>query len=107
MVVGDAVRDDDGRVVATRGFYIDITESFSTDLRDSVTEEMKVIIAHRQVIDMAKGMLMAIYRIDAEAAFGILRWRSQELNVKLFAVATKRWRREAKRIFQNIRSTQT
>ncbi len=89
VVVGDAVRDDDGRVVATRGFYIDITESFSTDLRDSVTEEMKVIIAHRQIIDMAKGMLMAIYRIDDESAFGILRWRSQELNVKLFAIAKK------------------
>jgi PAS domain S-box-containing protein len=89
VVVGDAVRDEDGRVVATRGFYIDITDSFDTDLQRSVNDEMTVILEHRQVIDMAKGMLMAVYRIDADAAFGVLRWRSQELNVKLFTIAEK------------------
>jgi PAS domain S-box-containing protein len=89
VVVGDAVRDEDGRVVATRGFYIDITDSFDTDLQRSVNDEMTVILEHRQVIDMAKGMLMAIYRIDAGAAFDILRWRSQELNIKLFTIAER------------------
>ena len=32
---------------------------------------------------------MAIYRIDADAAFGILRWRSQETNVKLVHIAER------------------
>lgn len=85
VVVGDAVADPDGRIVATRGFYIDVTDS----VQQAVTEELEVIVAHREVIDLAKGMLMAVYRIDADAAFGILRWRSQELNVKLFAIAER------------------
>ncbi|KAA0102516.1 ANTAR domain-containing protein [Mycolicibacterium sp. P1-18] len=89
VVVGDAVTDDDGRIVATRGFYIDVTDSFTTDLQQSISEEVESILRHRQVIDQAKGMLMAVYRIDADAAFGILRWRSQELNVKLHAIAER------------------
>jgi PAS domain S-box-containing protein len=89
VVVGDAIRDQDGRVTATRGFYVDITDGFSTDLQQSITEEMETIIERRQVIEMAKGMLMAIYRIDAGAAFDILRWRSQELNIKLFTIAER------------------
>ncbi|EUA22815.1 ANTAR domain protein [Mycobacterium xenopi 3993] len=39
------------------------------------------------MIEQAKGMLMAIYRISAEQAFRVLRWRSQETNVKLRALA--------------------
>jgi hypothetical protein len=30
---------------------------------------------------------MYVYRIDAEAAFEVLRWRSQESNIKLRALA--------------------
>jgi hypothetical protein len=30
-------------------------------------------------------VLMYVYRIDAEAAFELLRWRSQESNIKLRA----------------------
>ncbi|UMB69590.1 PAS and ANTAR domain-containing protein [Mycobacterium paraterrae] len=89
VVVGDAVTDDNDRIVATRGFYIDVTDSFAADLRESVDEEMETVLAHREIIDIAKGMLMAIYRISADAAFGVLRWRSQELNVKLFSIAER------------------
>jgi ANTAR domain len=32
-------------------------------------------------------MLMVTYHLDADAAFEILRWRSQELNIKLHNVA--------------------
>jgi hypothetical protein len=89
VVVGDAVTDADHRVVATRGFYIDITESFNADLQESISDKLEAIVSHREVIEQAKGMLMAIYQLNADAAFGILRWRSQELNVKLATVATK------------------
>jgi PAS domain S-box-containing protein len=61
VVVGDPVTDTDGRIVATRGFYIDITESFNTDLQQSITDELQIIVSHREVIDQAKGMLMVIY----------------------------------------------
>lgn len=89
IVAGDAVTDHDGRVVATRGFYVDITDSFTADVQQSVSDRMDIAIAHRETIDLAKGMLMAVYRIDADAAFELLKWRSQELNAKLFSIAQK------------------
>jgi ANTAR domain/PAS fold len=89
VVVGDAVYDEDDRVVATRGFYIDVTEAVEAELQDAVGEELRGIVAHREVIEQAKGMLMMLYGIDADAAFAVLRWRSQKLNVKLHAVAAQ------------------
>ena len=89
VVVGDPVTDADGRIVATSGFYIDITESFNADLQQSITDELQVIVSHREIIDQAKGMLMLIYQLSADAAFAILVWRSQQLNVKLSTVADK------------------
>jgi PAS domain S-box-containing protein len=89
VVVGDPVTDPDGRAVATRGFYIDITESFDAELQQSISDELQVIVSHREVIDEAKGMLMVIYRLSADAAFAVLKWRSQELNIKLSTVAEK------------------
>jgi hypothetical protein len=65
VVVGDAVTDADGRTVATRGFYIDITESFNADLQQSITDRLEAIVSHREVIAQAKGMLMLIYKLSA------------------------------------------
>ncbi len=89
VVVGDPVTDADGQVVATRGFYIDITDSFNADLQQSVSDKVQVIVSHRKVIDQAKGMLMVIYQLSADAAFAVLKWRSQEHNIKLSTVAEK------------------
>ena len=89
VVVGDAVTDADGRITATRGFYVDITAAFNTDLQRSVTNELQIIVPHREVIEQAKGMLMMTYQVGADAAFGILKWRSQELNVKLATIAQR------------------
>jgi hypothetical protein len=89
VVVGDAVTDAEGRIVATRGFYIDITESYDADLQETITDRLQVIVSHREVIAQAKGMLMLIYQISADAAFALLKWRSQESNVKLSTLAQK------------------
>ena len=89
VVVGDAVADEDGKVVATRGFYVDVTDVSRADLLDEVGQELKMIVANRDKIEQAKGMLMAIYHVDEDAAFDIMRWRSQELNVKLYHLAAK------------------
>lgn len=88
VVVGDALTGD-GRIAATRGFYVDVTESLNAELEQSVSAKVQLIVAHREIIDQAKGMLMMGYQISADAAFGILRWRSQELNVKLLWIAEK------------------
>ena len=89
VVVGDAITDADGRIVATRGFYVDVTESFNADLQQSISDQVQVIVSHREVIDQAKGMLMLTYKLSADAAFAVLVWRSQQLNVKLSTVAEK------------------
>jgi PAS domain S-box-containing protein len=88
VVVGDAITDDDGRIVATQGFYVDISDDEYTDLQQSVGEELNAIIPKRAAIEQAKGMLMALYAIDEDAAFSILRWRSQQLNIKLATIAS-------------------
>jgi len=87
VVVGEVVTNDDGDVEATRGFYVDITKAFQDHLQEEISDQLQVIVADRAVIEQAKGMLMVTYGIDADAAFGVLRWRSQELNVKLHDVA--------------------
>jgi PAS domain S-box-containing protein len=87
VVVGEIVTDDGGEVVATRGFYIDVTTAVRDEVQRELGEKLDLIVADRAVIEQAKGMLMAIYDVDADAAFDILRWRSQELNIKLHDVA--------------------
>jgi len=89
VVVGDALTGDDGSIAATRGFYVDVTESLNAEVEQSVSAKLQLIVAHREIIEQAKGMLMMGYQISADAAFGILRWRSQELNVKLLWIAEK------------------
>ena len=89
VVVGTAVFGEDGEVVATRGFYIDVTEAADADVQGAIGEELREIMARRELIEQAKGILMVLYRIDSDAAFGILRWRSQQLNLKVHTVAAR------------------
>ncbi|MCT7661127.1 PAS and ANTAR domain-containing protein [Mycobacterium deserti] len=87
VVVGEIVTDDAGEVIATRGFYIDVTKSVSDEVQHELGAKLNAVVADRAVIEQAKGMLMATYDVDADAAFEILRWRSQELNIKLHDIA--------------------
>ncbi|WP_433575162.1 ANTAR domain-containing protein [Nocardia brasiliensis] len=48
---------------------------------------MPEIVEARALIEQAKGVLMRMYRINAEQAFAVLRWRSQESNTKLLDLA--------------------
>ena len=86
VVVGDQLRNGDGFVVGTHGFYIDVTPA-ERARQDKLTAEVEKIMKTRASIEQAKGMLMAIYGIDAQAAFDLLKWRSQESNVKLRPLA--------------------
>ena len=68
------------------GFYVDVT--FPPEERESfVSDVVAEIAANRAVIEQVMGILMMVYRVDADAAFDLLKWRSQEANIKLRALA--------------------
>ncbi|CDP84555.1 MULTISPECIES: PAS and ANTAR domain-containing protein [Mycolicibacterium] len=87
VVVGDQLFDDTGAVIGTHGFYVDVSPSISRAREEAVTEAVAEIAEARGAIEQAKGMLMLIYRISADAAFDLLKWRSQETNTKLRVLA--------------------
>ena len=86
VVVGDLLRDDNETVIGTHGFYIDVTPS-ERARQDQVTAAVTRITERRSGIEQTKGMLMLVYGIDEATAFELLKWRSQEANVKLRTLA--------------------
>jgi PAS domain S-box-containing protein len=87
VVVGDELLDDQGDVIGTHGFYIDVSPRSEQANEDIVTAKLAEISENRASIEQAKGMLMLVYDISADAAFNLLRWLSQEANVKLRPLA--------------------
>ena len=86
VVIGDQLNDDAGRLIGTHGFYVDVTPTPAMT-KAIVSAALTEITESRTVIDQVKGMLMLVYRVDADTAFELLRWRSQETNVKLRLLA--------------------
>ncbi|MHA7651655.1 PAS and ANTAR domain-containing protein [Mycobacterium sp. ML4] len=85
VVVGDRLVDERGTVIGTQGFYVDVSQE---ELRqDLVTKRLAEIAENRAGIEQAKGMLMLVYGIGEDAAFNLLKWLSQESNVKLRPLA--------------------
>ncbi|MFJ4657063.1 PAS and ANTAR domain-containing protein [Nocardia sp. NPDC088792] len=87
IVVGDQMLDDDGRVVGTAGYYIDVTDTLAEQRQETLDDELPELFAARAVIEQAKGALRLVYGISADQAFRVLTWRSQETNTKLRALA--------------------
>jgi hypothetical protein len=86
VVLGERFRDNMGEIVGTQGFYLDVTPS-AKQRQESITEALAEIADHRAAIEQVKGVLMYIYGIGPDAAFDILKWRSQGANIKLRALA--------------------
>ena len=86
VVVGETVAEG-GAVTVTRGFYVDVTKAVSSDVEREITDKLGGIVVERAVIEQAKGALMVAYEIDADTAFAVLKWRSQEMNVKVRELA--------------------
>ncbi|OBF09729.1 antitermination regulator [Mycobacterium sp. ACS4054] len=87
VVVGDRFFDDDGDVVGTHGFYIDVTPAPGQTNEELVSARLTQINENRAGIEQAKGMLMLVYGINDTAAFELLKWLSQEANIKLRPLA--------------------
>jgi hypothetical protein len=86
IVVADKLQDESGAVIGTEGFYVDVTPNEDRKQKQ-FSEAIAEIAENRATIEQAKGMLMVVYGIDSEAAFDLLRWRSQEANIKLRVLA--------------------
>jgi hypothetical protein len=87
MVLADRIYDDTGAVVGTAGYYVDLTETFVETRQVALDEALPDLFEARAVIEQAKGILIALYRVSPEQAFGVLRWRSQDTNTKLRSLA--------------------
>ena len=87
VVVGDLLHDDTDAVIGTTGFYIDITQSYRSDVKDSVDAVVAELAESRAVIEQAKGALMLVYGIPADRAFDVLTWCSQQTNTRLRTIA--------------------
>ena len=87
VVVGDQLTDEHDRVIGTHGYYVDMTPASDRVREEIITARVAEITEHRGVIEQAKGMLMLVYGLDEDAAFDLLRWRSQSTNVKLRRLA--------------------
>lgn len=89
VVVADRMVDDSGAVVGTSGHYIDLTDTFDETRKSVLSDELPGVVAARAVIEQAKGALMMVYKINADQAFRILQWRSQQTNTKLRDLAAE------------------
>ena len=89
IVIGEPVHSEAGSVTGVRGFYVETSRPRDAAREQSVTAAVTEIAEARAGIEQAKGMLMAVYRIDADAAFELLKWRSQSTNTKLRALCER------------------
>src|SRR6202049_2616975 len=69
VVVGDELHSDQGDVIGTHGFYVDVTPTSDQEREDIVTARLAEIAEQRASIEQAKGMLMLVYGIGDSAAF--------------------------------------
>ncbi len=87
IVAADRMLDDTGAVVGTAGYYIDVNSALRDTQKEVLDEVLPNLVETRGVIEQAKGVLMAIYRIDADQAFGVLQWRASDTKTKLRSIA--------------------
>ncbi|MBF6180233.1 PAS and ANTAR domain-containing protein [Nocardia otitidiscaviarum] len=89
IVVGDQMVDDEGTVVGSSGYYVDVTDTLAEHRREALDDTLPELYRARAVIEQAKGALMLVYGINADQAFRVLTWRSQETNTKLRTLAQR------------------
>ena len=87
IVVADRTVDEDGAVVGTAGYYIDLTATLHENRQEVLDEALPKVVESRAAIEQAKGALMLVYGISTEQAFHLLRWRSQQTNTKVRVLA--------------------
>jgi hypothetical protein len=73
--------DHTGQLISVDGVYLDLVSAAPP------MPALSDVVRDRATIEQAKGMLMLIYRLDADQAFAVLRECSQHGNIKLRILA--------------------
>lgn len=89
LVVGDYMTGENGEVLGTHGYYVDVTDTFAASRKATLDGVLPELYESRAAIEQVKGAMMLVYGITAEQAFRVLAWRSQETNVKLRTLAAR------------------
>ncbi|WP_280276655.1 PAS and ANTAR domain-containing protein [Nocardia wallacei] len=89
LVVSEPMTDERGAVIGTQGYYIDLSVAAAEYRKEVLDDVLPQLVDARAVIEQAKGALMLGYGINADQAFAVLRWRSQETNTNLRAIAER------------------
>ena len=89
LVLADRMLADNGTVVGTEGYYVDLTDTLDDARRVALDSTLPDLFAARASIEQAKGALMLVYGLGADQAFELLQWRSQQTNTKLRALAAQ------------------
>ena len=83
----DVLAGDTGPWLA--GLLIDLTELRLSATRAATEHAVAEALRHRAVIEQAKGIVMVVYRVDADTGFHLLRRHSQNTNTKLHELADR------------------
>jgi anti-anti-sigma factor len=88
-LTGAGAVTDDSALRTVTGFLVDITAAQRDAVAHRVNEELTQALRSHAVIDQAKGAFMLGYGIDSDSAFELLRWGSQQRNVRLVTLAER------------------
>ena len=82
-----ANRSGSGPVTRLQGFMIDLTSALARDSHQAVDDAIHAVYGTREVIEQAKGIIMAVSGVGPEEAFLVLSEQSQNTNTKVSVVA--------------------
>lgn len=87
-VTGQGRRDPaTGKLIELIGFFIDATKSHRQAAARDATASIRASSESRAAIEQAKGILMAVYGVEEEEAFDLLRRASNDENIAVKDIA--------------------
>ncbi len=86
---GATTEGDPDRTGRALGLLVDLGAEIGASAARRADDMLAAAIASREVIDQAKGAAMLAYGLDGPAAFELLRWHSEHLNVKVRTLAER------------------